>query len=172
MIIMGRIVAPYGVKGWVRVHPFGDDPMDWRKMKTWWLSAQADAPGAAWQAHLLKAMRPHASAWVASFEGIDTREGAEALAGFYIAAPREELPTPAENEYYWGDLLGMTVENTAGLPLGVVSSLLETGAHAVLEVKDATQPTIAPRLIPFVEAFVKTVDAENRRVVVDWDAVW
>jgi 16S rRNA processing protein RimM len=48
MIVLGRIVAPFGVQGWLRVHPFGDDPEAWRKMPQWWLSADADAPAEGW----------------------------------------------------------------------------------------------------------------------------
>jgi hypothetical protein len=50
MIVLGRIVAPFGVQGWLRVHPFGDDPEAWRKMPQWWLSADVDAPAESWQA--------------------------------------------------------------------------------------------------------------------------
>ena len=42
MIVLGRIVAPFGVQGWVRVHPFGDDPLSWKKMPQWWLGTDPD----------------------------------------------------------------------------------------------------------------------------------
>ena len=168
MIVLGRIVAPYGVKGWVKVHPFGDDPQSWRKMSQWWLSADDQAPDEQWQAHGLINCRLHGGSVVAQLEGADDRNAAEALNGLYIAAPREALPSPADDEYYWADLIGLTVENTAGIVLGTVDSLISTGAHDVLQVQDGEQQ----RLIPFVAAYVQDVDLAARRIRVAWEADW
>jgi 16S rRNA processing protein RimM len=59
MIVLGRIVAPFGVHGWLRVHPFGDDPEAWRKMPQWWLSSDVEAPDERWKAHDLEAVKIH-----------------------------------------------------------------------------------------------------------------
>ncbi|MDM8006281.1 MAG: hypothetical protein QUV05_09065 [Phycisphaerae bacterium] len=50
MIVPGRISAPFGVRGWVKVHVFGDDPEAWATMPRWWLVEEERAPDAAWQA--------------------------------------------------------------------------------------------------------------------------
>ena len=65
MIVLGRIVAPFGVQGWLRVHPFGDDPEAWRKMPQWWLSAHVDAPAGSWKVHGLEAVKLHGDGVVA-----------------------------------------------------------------------------------------------------------
>ena len=168
MIVLGRIAAPFGIQGWVKVQPFGDDPLSRRKMPTWWLSQSADAPAAAWQPLTLKSCREHGKGLVANFIELPDRNAAEAVEGFYLAAPREALPQPDEDEYYWADLIGLEVHNRAGLVLGVVDSMLETGAHAVLVVKSGD----VERLIPFVAAYVGKVDKATGRIEVDWDAQW
>ena len=53
--------------------------------------------------------------------------------------------------------------NGEGILLGQVSGLLETGAHDVIEVQGERE-----RLIPFVDAFVREVDMDARRILVDW----
>jgi len=168
MIILGRIVAPFGVKGWVKVHPFGDDPLSWREMPQWWLADAADAPESAWQAVTLAAFKEHGSGLVAAFEGVDDRNASEALQGRFIGAPREALPSTAKDEYYWGDLVGMTVSNQAGEALGTVEALMSTGAHDVLQVRDGDEE----RLIPFVAAYVLDVDVAARTIRVDWQKDW
>lgn len=168
MIVLGRIIAPYGIKGWVKVHPFGDDPQSWRKMSQWWLSADDQAPDAQWQAYGLINCRLHGGGVVAQLEGVNDRNAAEALDGLYIAAPREALPSPADDEYYWADLIGLTVENTDGIVLGTVEGLISTGAHDVLQIQDSEQQ----RLIPFVAAYVQDVDLTARRIRVAWEADW
>ncbi len=168
MIVMGRIVAPYGVKGWVRIHAFGDDPLSWKKMPRWWLCADDKAPEARWQAHALKGCRLQGKALVAALEGIDDRTAAESLKGCYIAAPREAMPQTAKDEYYWADLIGLQVENTEGETLGTVTTLLSAGAHEVLQINDGE----LEHLIPFVPAYVDSVDTESGRILVQWQKDW
>ena len=102
MVVLGRIVAPFGVRGWVKVRPFGDDPAAWAAMPSWWLGVDAD--GDQWQPAELQSFRPHGALWVAKFAGIDDRTAAEGLDGRYVAAPREALPATEDGEYYWSDL--------------------------------------------------------------------
>ena len=168
MIVLGRIVAPFGVQGWLRIHPFGDDPEAWRKMPQWWLSADVDAPAATWQARSLEAVKLHGDGVVAKLVGIDDRDSSEALGSCYFGAPREALPSPAEEEYYWTDLIGLAVVNMQDQSLGRVKSLIETGANEVLVVADGEQQ----RLLPFVEQVVKAVDVPGGRIRVEWDSDW
>lgn len=168
MIVLGRIVAPFGIQGWVKIHPFGDDPLSWRTMSHWWLCADADAPEAQWKAYRLKACRAQGRSLVAAFDEIPDRNAAEAAEQMYIGAPREALPAPEENEYYWADLTGLAVQTLAGEALGTVAGLLETGAHAVLQVQDGDEE----RLIPFVEAIVKDVDVPGGVIRVEWEKDW
>ena len=59
--------------------------------------------------------------------------------------------------------------NEAGESFGEVAELMENGAHQnlVVRLQDDEGRTVE-RLIPFVDAFVKTVDLAARRIVVDW----
>ncbi len=172
MIVLGRIVAPFGVQGWVKIHPFGDDPASWRKMSHWWLSRDDTAPDAQWKQYTLNACRVHGKGLVAALAEIPDRNAAEAIDGYYIAAPREALPATAEGEYYWGDLVGLAVDNEAGEALGTVSGLLSTGAHDVLQVEDGEGEDATERLIPFVAAYVLDVDLAARRIRVSWEKDW
>lgn len=166
MVVLGRIVAPYGVSGWVRIHPFGDDPSSWRKMAQWCIGVEPD--GDAWQEVAVRGLRMQGAGWVAKLEGVDDRTAAERLDGWYIGAPRDTMPTTAKNEFYWGDLVGLEVKNEHGESLGKVDSLIETGAHQVLVVKDGT----TERLLPFVETVVKNVDVAGGCIRVEWGKDW
>jgi 16S rRNA processing protein RimM len=168
MIVLGRIVAPFGVHGWLRVHPFGDDPEAWRKMPQLWLSADADAPAARWKAQGLEEIRRHGDGIIAKLVGIDSRDASEALGSCYFGAPREALPPAAPEEYYWADLVGLAVVNMQDLSLGRVKSLLETGANEVLVVVDGERE----RLLPFVQNVVKAVDVAGGSIRVEWDSDW
>ncbi len=169
MIVLGRIAAPFGVRGWVRLQVFGDDPQAWARMPCWWLGEDEQAADAAWQERALAECRSHGKGLIARFADVEDRDAAQRLAGLYVGAPRSALPRTAKNEYYWADLVGLEVVNEAGENLGSVAELLRTGAHEVLDVRDAAGRR---RLLPFVAAVVRQVDPAGGRIRVDWERDW
>lgn len=169
MIVLGRIAAPFGIRGWVKIQVFGDDPQAWANMPCWWLGAEEKSADSDWQARQIAECRPHGKGLVVRFDGIEDRNAAEQLARLYVGAPREALPKPAKNEFYWADLIGLDVVNQAEERLGRVAELVRTGAHEVLDVRaeDGSR-----RLLPFVAAVIKEVDLAGRLIRVDWECDW
>ena len=167
MVVLGRLFAPYGVKGWLHLRPFGDDPASWKRMPQWWL-AREDGPNAQWNTAKLSGLRQHGGGWVVKIEGVDTCDAAEAMAGCYVGAPRAALPSTTKNEYYWTDLIGLKVLNKQGEVLGVIESIIETGANDVVKLRDGD----TVRLLPFIEQVVTNVDVASGQMTVDWQADW
>jgi 16S rRNA processing protein RimM len=171
MVVLGRITAPYGVKGWLRLHPFGDDPASWRAMKRWWLGVdEHDFSG--WRAYPLQTMRLQGKDWVVKLTGVDDRNGAEQMVGNFVGAPRDDLPATDEDEFYWADLIGLAVVNEKQEPLGRVIEMIESGAHAVMMVQEGEGEHARQRLIPFVGHVVKNVDVPAGVMQVDWERDW
>lgn len=168
MMVLGRIVAPFGVQGWVRIVTFGDDPLSWGSMPRWWASDDADSSDDSWRPLSLRECRTHGDGLVASFDEIPDRDTAERFKGWYVAAPRDAMPEPDEDEYYWHDLIGLRVENLDGELLGKVEGLISTGAHDVLRVVDDE----TERLIPFVAAYAQEIDLAGGVIRVDWQKGW
>lgn len=166
MVVLGKVVAPYGVCGWVRIHPFADDPLAWGDLPAWWLGREGSED---WLETRLLGCRPQGKALVCQFAGVLDRSAAEVLKGMLVAAPREALPAAGKDEFYWDDLIGLQVINTADEPLGRVDGLLETGANDVLRV---VSPDGVERLLPFVGQVVLGVDKENGAIRVDWGSDW
>jgi len=165
IVILGRLADPYGIRGWLKLHPFGDDPLDWDEIPVWWISKD----GESWRECGLKGLKVHGNGVVVLLEGIDDRTAAEAMKGVLVGAPRDALPETDEDEFYWADLIGLDVINTAEERLGKVVGLLETGAHDVLRVVGDDE---VERLLPFVAAVVLTVDKEARLIRVEWGSDW
>ncbi len=155
---MGRIAAPFGVKGWVRVQPYGEDPAALGDVGAWQIGC-----GAERRRYRIEAVQDHGNALIAKLDGIDDRDAASALRGREISVARSELPATAENEFYWNDLIGLAAVNREGCELGRVTGLLETGAHDVLVVRGRRE-----HLIPFVAAFIGRVDLDGGTIEVDW----
>lgn len=177
-VVLGRIGAAYGIKGWFHLHPFADDPERWLELPTWWISpTEPDSEGSApWRAVKPDAMRAHGDGFVARLAESVDRTAAESLRGFWVGAPRDALPEPEAETYYWADLVGLPVVNTHGEHLGHVDRLIETGANSVLIVREAVAPEARERLIPFVDSIVHEVTppkvGAEGRIVVDWGLDW
>ena len=168
IVVLGKIVGAYGLRGAVRLHPFADDPDSWGRLKCWWLGREGEPPE-AWRMQRLIRCRAHGDAWIVQFAGADDRNAAEAIDGLLVGAPRVMLPEPAKDEYYWADLIGLEVVNTKDQSLGRVLGLIETAANDVLRVGDGEGQE---QLLPFVGAVVLDVDLTARRVRVEWEADW
>lgn len=155
---MGRVTGPFGIKGWVKIQPYGD-AAGLSAYRAWWVESEG-----GWVRHELETAQVHGEAVAAKFVGCDDRDRAAGFRGREVAVPRSEFPKPAENEFYWADLVGLRVVNTAGEDLGVVARVFETGANDVLVVEGDRE-----RLIPFIESVVQQVDLAGRTIRVDWD---
>ncbi len=165
MVVMGRVLAPFGVRGWVKVRPLSAAPDALLSFATWWVRPVRDS---TWREVRRVAGRLHAGVLVAELAGIETREAALALKGCDIGVPRSSLPAARAGEIYWADLVGMTVVNREGVTLGEVSGVTEHGAHPLLRVARAAASPGGERLIPYVPAIVDRVDPAARRIDVDW----
>lgn len=169
---VGRVLGAWGVKGGIKVKPFAADPQALFSTKRWYLQPP-DPPrplsGAASWPGLLRVVhaREQGDTVVATVQELADRDAAEALKGCRIYVPRTSFPTPDDGEYYWVDLIGLSVRNREQQDLGVVVGLIETGPHCVLRIQD-THGVGAERLIPFVGAYIDEVDLAGRRIDVDW----
>ena len=155
---MGRIAAPFGIKGWVKVQTFSEDPGALLEFDSWRIGREDQQ-----RDYVVAESQDHSNTLVARLEGIDDRDQAFALRGLEVSVSRSALPDPVENEYFWADLIGLEVVNQQGAVLGRVDSLMETGAHDVLVIKGTKE-----HLIPFIDAFVGTVDVAAGTITVDW----
>ncbi len=161
---MGRVVAPYGVKGWVRIEPYSAEPDSLKAYPAWWLGRNGD-----WrELKVAECVLQHGASLVARLEGCVERDAALALKGSEIAVEREALPQNANNEFYWADLVGLKVVNVKDEELGVVAELFEHGAHPVMRIVAGT----TERLLPFVEQVVRQVDMAQGRIRVEWELDW
>ncbi|HYP66906.1 MAG TPA: ribosome maturation factor RimM [Thiobacillaceae bacterium] len=159
---MGRIGAPFGIKGWIKVQPYTETLDSLFDYDTWQVGGNE-----TWQDFEVEEAAVHGDGLIAKLVGVEGREQAFALRGKEIAVSREELPQTEANEYYWNDLIGLTVVNPQGVEFGQVAGLMETGSHDVLVVNGERQ-----RLIPFADAYVTNVDLRGKRIEVNWEPDW
>lgn len=165
-IRLGRVASPYGVKGWVKLVSFTqprDNIFSYRRFF-------ASREGAEIELEM-DAGKPQGKGMIAHFVGFDTPEAVRELTGLELSVSSDTLPALESDDYYWHQLIGLQVLNRAGIKLGRVESLFETGANDVLVVApDADSIDDNQRLIPWLpDRVVLEVDLAGDRIVVDWE---
>lgn len=159
---MGRVTAPFGVKGWFKVYALTAQPGNLCDYPVWWLRRDGE-----WREMHVAAAKVQGKTLVAQLAGIESREDAAALKGFEIGVPREQLPVAASDEFYWADLIGLRVVNVGQQELGRVARIVQTGANDVLVVAD-NENEAREILIPFIADAIKAVDVAAGVIAVDW----
>jgi 16S rRNA processing protein RimM len=164
---MGRVSAPFGIKGWIKVQPYGGFSASLTNYATWWLDSAV-----GWQQYTVQQSQVQGPDVVAKLAGCDDRDAAAGFKGRVVAVPRDAFPPAEQGEYYWADLVGLKVRNSEGLDFGVVASMLETGANAVMVVQQSAVDgaTERERLIPFIADVIRRVDIAASLIEVDWGA--
>lgn len=158
--MIGRISGLHGVRGWIKVFSYTSPITNILNYSPWQLYQHGQ-----WRTLTVSEGQAHGKGIIARLESIPDRDEAARLLGAEIAVNREQLPPAPEGEYYWTDLIGLTVINHKGVTLGKIDHLLETGANDVLVVKGERE-----RLIPFLlELVILDVDLAQRVLRVDWE---
>lgn len=162
-LVIGEIVGVYGVKGWLKLRSWTQEPEQIFAYQPWRMVGGHKNEQKPCE---VVAHRRHGNQFVISLAGINDRDQASELVKWRIVVDKQKLPTLPDDEFYWADLVGMRVVNLSGELFGVVDSLFETGANDILVINGDQQ-----RLVPFIQGQVVTnVDRAMRQITVDWDA--
>ena len=167
-LIVGRITAVFCVRGWVKVHSYTEQLEAVFNYQPWWIDTSEGR-----QQVLVDDWKRHGDGLVVHIKGVDDRDIARAWCQQDIRVDKALLPDLSKEEFYWHQLEGLVVTSSfegQEIRLGVVKSLLETGANDVLVVEgDAQSVDREERLIPYAEQFVTSIDVENGTIGVIWD---
>lgn len=159
-VIVGRFGRPHGIKGYIAVHSFTDPRQNILSYPDWFVRMKG-----LWQPLKILNAEEHARSVVVLLEGFLVREKVAELTNLDIAVPAAQLPALEPGEYYWHQLIGMTVVNAKGEELGTVSEIIATGSNDVLVVVGKER-----HLIPYRHgAVVLDVCKEKQKITVDWD---
>ena len=161
LVELGNINGVFGIQGWVKVFSFTSPRIQVTDYRRWLVRYK----GSDTEYKVLRG-RVQGKAIVAQLEGVDDRNKAEALVGAEIFVRSDQLEKLEEGEYYWSQLIGLQVINQQDVDLGTVDWLFETGNNDVMVVDGDKE-----RFIPYIRNdFVKEIDLESGKILVDWDA--
>jgi 16S rRNA processing protein RimM len=157
LVAVGKVVKPHGIRGALKVAPYGETLGEMKAGEKLFIEAEGQ------RQLTLVGLRAQNRVLIAQFEGIESREQAEAITGKDILVDKDRLPGLPSGEYYHFQLIGLSVETKEAKPLGTLISVLETGSHDVYVVDSDGKEL----LIPAIEEVIGEVDLLNGKLIVD-----
>jgi len=154
-VAVGRVLAPFGLKGELKVLPLTDNPARFRPRAKLWAGTQPVSVAASREAQGYVYI---------TLKGFSDRTSVDRFRHALLQVPESDLPPLAEGEYYRFQLLGLTVVDRRGDLLGTLDEVIETGANDVYRVRLADGSDL---LLPAVADVVVSVDIAAKRLVVD-----
>ena len=154
LIRLGRITAPVGIKGEMRVYPYIEDKTRFSAVKKLLVDGKE---------YRVERVRYQKDMAVLKLQGIDDRNAAESLRNKILTLSRKDIWDNPEGTYFVADLVGMQVSDEAGVPVGTLKSVISNPANDLYEIETAEGRTL---LLPAVKAFVLKVDIEKAQMTV------
>lgn len=165
LLHVATLKKPYGIKGWLWVFSHTEEHVAIFEMSPWYMKTAT-----GFKPLTVKEWRTQGAGLVASFVEVPDRNVAETMNGTTIWVDKSSLPALADDEYYWSELVGLKVVNEQQECLGVIKSLFETGAHAMMSVVPSAESIDKEsRLIPWHTTIVQSVNRETGVVLVAWE---
>ncbi len=164
LVTIARVGAPHGVFGYLRLQLFLENPDSVYDFKTWFIKLGHEK---AFKPLNVFEISEKGAQFYVLFPPITDRDEAKRFTHAELAVPRAELPTLTADEFYWDDLIGLSVINQHNETIGVLESFIETGAHDVMVIRKADQKQ---ELIPYVyQRIVKHVSLTDKIIQVEWE---
>jgi len=162
-ILVGKVVGAHGIRGNIKVHSFAESKAVFETGE----GIAVGLPDGSSQLLKIVWVQPHGKGLLMHLESVTDRDQAEKLVGANLFADKASLPSPEEDTYYWFDLIGLQVVDTAGTVLGRLDSIIPTPGNDIYVVKGRQDQKPGEMLIPAVGDVVLAIDLENGTMVVD-----
>ena len=154
-IVIGKIVAPHGVRGEFRIMPLSDQPERYKDLKTVTLDNG--------QVLHVEAIRQHKNVFLMKTREIQTMDEAELLRGRSIVLTRDELPPLPEGQFYVRDIIGFAVVTPEGTPVGTLKDVITPGSTDVYVIAPPEGEDI---LVAAIAENIKKIDWAQKQIVV------
>ena len=158
LVPVGKIIGTHGIKGLLKVYSYSGNIQSLQAAKTVFLRGKDNSLCE----HVLKKVSPHAGGFILGLDEFSDINQVLSLNGSELCLKRSQLPVPDEDEYYWRDLIGLTVHTDTGTELGTLVDIFETGSSDVYVVRGSSKEY----LIPAIADVIAHVDIPGKKMVI------
>ena len=164
-LVVGHLNKPHGTKGELFVWPLTDHPEEsFSPGVILFLGDETgNSPDTSRTSLVILSARPFRRGYLIHLDGVESREGAEALQGLYVLRPTEELGGVEEGEFFYHQLLGLKVTTVDGVDVGKIVEVYELRPADLLEVRGPSKT----HFIPFLSSVVREMDLASGTMTID-----
>ncbi len=160
-VVIGKIISAHGTGGMVKVLPFSDFPDRVHLLQEVELEQECRR-----RIFPVEDSSVHGKYWLIKFRGVNSRDEAEALRSSMVRIPKQERVALPEGAYYYDQLEGLHVYDSAGSLLGVVVEVIPGGGHDQILITRAGEKD-KKNMIPAVKDFIRRIDITERIMIVE-----
>lgn len=153
MISIGKVIKTQGIKGDLKIFPYLDYPEHVKELDFVFLNDQKFE---------VQKIRFQSRFVVMKLKGCDSIDSGKQFVGCLLEIPKNKLKKLSSDQFYWHDLIGLTVFDESGHEYGKVESIFPTGSNDVFLVKDKENE----RLLPAIKDVIKEVDIKNKKIII------
>lgn len=160
-ICLGKIAGAHGIKGLVKIFPYGDDVSLIETLSPLYTGESST------DTLEITLKNPQGKFILAEIKGITDRTDAENIKNTELWVDRDKLPVPDEGEFYYEDLIGLNATDLSGETVGTIKAVHNYGAGDLLEITINGDDI----LIPFTDDYVPDIILPEGKVIIDRSAL-
>jgi 16S rRNA processing protein RimM len=157
LVLVGKVIRPHGLKGLVTIESYAESKETFLNAGEVFLAGTSGET----EKHGVISVTPGKKFFLLKLKGVDSREQAEAYRGGNIHIQRRRLSRQSD-EYFWFELIGLSVYLDTGRRVGTVRHILQASGHDIYVVHEGEKEI----LIPAVREVIKEVDLDNKKIVI------
>ena len=158
LVLVGKIVGTHGIKGILKVYSYSGNIESLQSAGTVFLK---DSKGTLSE-HVIRSVSAHAGGFIVGLDDYTDINLVLPLNGCELYLKLSQLPVPDEDEYYWRDLIGLSVVTDEGAELGTLIDIFETGSNDIYVVRGASKEY----LIPAIANVISLVDIPGKKMII------
>ncbi len=161
--MVGRVAGVHGIRGSLKVHSYAET-LSIYKMEE---GIRVALPDGSVRKMTVEWVKPHGRVLLMTLDGVADRSQAERLIGSSLYVDKVCLPALEDDTYYWSDLMGLRVYDTAGVHLGCLDEVIPTPGNDIYVVRGKQDGQTREMLIPAIGDVVLKIDLDGRTMIVD-----
>jgi 16S rRNA processing protein RimM len=158
LVAVGKIIGTHGIKGLLKVFSYSGNIENLQAAG----NALLKGKDGSLREYAIKSVAQHAGGFILSLDDFTDINQVLFLTGSEICLKRSQLPIPDDDEYYWRDLIGLTVHTDQGVELGTIVDIFETGSSDIYVVRGETKEY----LIPAIADVISHVDIAGKKMII------
>ena len=158
LLLMGEVIRPHGLEGVLRIWSYAQSEKSFLDGGTIFLKL---ASGKTREYEVLS-VSPHKNIFLMKLRHLDSIEEAEKYRGAEILIKKGALSDKREDEYFWHELIGLSVYLNTGKYLGAVKHIIPTGSNDIYVVREGDKEVLVPAIYDVVEK----IDLQNKKIII------